>query len=250
MVEAILEMPIIETRTEKELQRAEIVGLHEAIQYVNQFSRDKKRPIDEAVVKAINKRVIGLYTPDVAGIYRSHDVSISGARFVQPTYWRRVPTEMSLFDKELEQQTKQLPLASNKIGEIITIAANAHYQIARIHPFEDGNGRTARLTVDCIFQRAGRYCIQDWGLRDRYIEALSRSDELLDITPFELLVAKRTKARYQEVKEYLDLQLNGSASPKTRKAMLLDVDVSLVSLDEYIKQKEQKLTRLMTNTSK
>lgn len=250
MVEALLETHIFEPKTEKDLQRAEIVGLHEAIQFINQVARDRKRSINESVVRSINKRIIGHYTPDAAGIYRSQDVSISGAKFVQPTYWRKVSIEMNLFGKELERQTKQMPVSSNKIGEIVTIAANAHYQIARIHPFEGGNGRTARLMVDCVFQRAGRYCIQDWGPRDKYIEALSRSDELLDITPFELLVAKRSKARYQEVKEYFDLQLNGSASPKTRRAMLLDVDVSLISLDEYIKQKDQKLTRLMTNTSK
>jgi len=34
-------------------------------------------------------------------------------------------------------------------------AALAHHRLAEIHPFIDGNGRTARLVMNLILMRAG-----------------------------------------------------------------------------------------------
>lgn len=45
-------------------------------------------------------------------------------------------------------------------------AAFAHDEMVRIHPFRDGNGRTARSVVDFIFKRAGFSYITDWGAKD------------------------------------------------------------------------------------
>ncbi len=79
------------------------------------------------------------------------------------------------------------------------IAAVAHYQFATIHPFYDGNGRTARLLTTLILQMQGYglkgiYSLEEYYARDlqKYYNALSVGPshnyyggrEVADITSF------------------------------------------------------------------
>jgi hypothetical protein len=46
-------------------------------------------------------------------------------------------------------------LAEEKSNDPIELAALAHHRLVAIHPFIDGNGRTARLVMNLILMRAG-----------------------------------------------------------------------------------------------
>jgi len=67
----------------------------------------------------------------------------------------------------------------------------AHWALARIHPFHDGNGRLARLWQDMVFFRAGVTCAiirpED---RREYLDALGKADEG-DLNPLLQLTARR-----------------------------------------------------------
>ncbi len=85
-----------------------------------------------------------LYSSDVAQ-YRDMGVRISGSSVMPPYPFKVVNYEIPAFVKSLKEQL-QCPKIINKIES----AVYSHLHIARIHPFSDGNGRTARILQDVI----------------------------------------------------------------------------------------------------
>ena len=79
------------------------------------------------------------------------------------------------------------------------MAALFHYRYIRIHPFEDGNGRIARLMVNFILSRHGWPMIV---VRSRkkaeYLEALHETDMLIGTSPSE-----GAHAKINEIKPFL-----------------------------------------------
>lgn len=72
----------------------------------------------------------------------------------------------------------------------IVIAATFHYRFVRIHPFDDGNGRMARLLMNMILIGYGyTVAIIRQEDRERYIQELERADKTEDLTHFVDFVA-------------------------------------------------------------
>lgn len=67
----------------------------------------------------------------------------------------------------------------------IIIAAAFHYRFVRIHPFDDGNGRMARLLMNLILIKHGyAVAIVQSDERARYLQELERADQSEDLTQF------------------------------------------------------------------
>ncbi len=80
------------------------------------------------------------------GGFRQVPVMISGSQHIPPQPWQ--------IDKLMEDY---FLFYENKKKEIhpILLASEFHEQLATIHPFIDGNGRTARLVMNLILLKAG-----------------------------------------------------------------------------------------------
>ena len=67
----------------------------------------------------------------------------------------------------------------------IIIAATFHYRFVRIHPFDDGNGRMARLLMNMILIKHG-YTVSliRQENRDEYLNQLERADRTEDLAEF------------------------------------------------------------------
>ena len=72
----------------------------------------------------------------------------------------------------------------------VVIAATFHYRFVRIHPFDDGNGRMARLLMNMILIKHGyTVAIIPIQERNRYIGTLEQADKSEDLTDFISYVA-------------------------------------------------------------
>lgn len=79
------------------------------------------------------------------------------------------------------------------------VAAVAHYNMVRIHPFDDGNGRGARILMNLILMKAGYFpAVIRAENRQDYIEALQVADNG-DLTPFVEFVTKELINTTEEV---------------------------------------------------
>lgn len=74
----------------------------------------------------------------------------------------------------------------------IVIAATFHYRFVRIHPFDDGNGRMARLLMNMILVKHGyTVAMIRRENRDEYLGKLEQTDRTEDLTEFINYIAGR-----------------------------------------------------------
>ncbi|MDE3258792.1 MAG: Fic family protein [Gemmatimonadota bacterium] len=76
----------------------------------------------------------------------------------------------------------------------IFVAATFHYRFVRIHPFDDGNGRMARLLMNMILIKHGyTVAIIPIQERNRYISTLEKADKSEDLSEFIECIAEYCK---------------------------------------------------------
>lgn len=148
-------------------------------------------PITKETVCEMHRRIVARSQPSIAGVYSTFARRISGSAVVFPNPVR-VPDLMSEFGKRLE-----------KAGVTPNEAFDAHFDLASIHPFSDGNGRTARLLMNLMLIRSGYPPVpvrpQD---RSDYLTSIESGQLSGDRTPFNVFMAKRLDS---VLGEYLDL---------------------------------------------
>ncbi|MCT7894868.1 MAG: Fic family protein, partial [Lactobacillus gasseri] len=99
----------------------------------------------------------------------------------------------------------------------VKYAADLHYKFVTIHPFRDGNGRTARLLMSLALTENGYPVVNimpDKESREEYMETLLDSQKRHDPTAFEDLVGKYTERTLK--KRIQILQLNEKNKEEAR----------------------------------
>ena len=96
-----------------------------------------------------------------------------GARYMA---WQKVPARLQDFCAWLDSVRKNL--GSMTAEQIYTASFEAHEQLAKIHPWADGNGRMARLLMNLVQREAGVVLsIVKKEKRAEYIESLAQAQE-------------------------------------------------------------------------
>lgn len=130
--------------------------------------------INEDFVLQIHKTILSGIDDTNAGFYRSVRVRISGSQTVLPNPLK-VPDLMNNFGKWLVE----------KNDDILIKAIEAHYRLVTIHPFVDGNGRTARLLLNAMLLENGYAPIIIRKIdRRRYLSALETYQTKEDRDPY------------------------------------------------------------------
>ncbi len=147
-------------------EHLEAVNHAEALGWVKEQVGGKPKDLSERDILHIHDVILKGIDDDNAGRYRNVPVRISGSTVALPNP-RKVPDLMAGFVEWLEQADDPHP---------VELAAEAHYRLVTIHPFVDGNGRSARLLMNLILLMSG-YPAAIIRKRDRlaYIAALEKA---------------------------------------------------------------------------
>lgn len=124
--------------------------------------------VSENYLRQVHTLIVGGDEYLQAGNYRNIGVIITGSEHTPPE-----PFEIPIRMREL------MSWIDENIGfNPVLVSAIAHHELAKIHPFVDGNGRTARLLLNFILLKRG-YPICNLKREDRpkYYEAMSQADE-------------------------------------------------------------------------
>lgn len=93
-------------------------------------------------IKDIHESLMGLTMQ--GGLYRNVDIRIQGSNHIPPSY-------LKIYDR----MDKYMFELANSEKTPLELVAFSHLQLAKIHPFLDGNGRTARLVLNFQLMKHG-----------------------------------------------------------------------------------------------
>jgi Fic family protein len=182
------------------LQEYEEMKAHDvAIAMVKEWTAAHDRQLTQADIRNLNKVILvrefwkealtfdGQATRRLikVGEYKSQPNSVktkTGEMFhyASPEETPRLMTE--LMDWYLNESADLPP---------VSIAAEMHYRFIRIHPFDDGNGRVARLLVNYILMLHGfPPIVIESATKDKYLAALQKADAG-DVLAFHAFLAER-----------------------------------------------------------
>jgi cell filamentation protein len=134
----------------------------------------KRTKFNEAYIKSIHKIALGdIYV--FAGKYRDVNLSKAGHQFLP---FPIIANGMRYLEKEF---LSKLPSNYDDDKKLIEDIAVVHCELIHIHPFREGNGRSARIIADLMANRAGYPSLELSRFRkenySEYIEALNKGDE-------------------------------------------------------------------------
>lgn len=224
-----------------------IDGLHDII--------EKKRDLTEGLIKEFHavllrgaeftgalgndgRRVKKPVSPGQYKIRSNHVLTLSGKihTYVDPLHVR-------------DEMEKLFHWYHHKSQALHTVERSAifHYRFVRIHPFDDGNGRMARILMNLILMKEGfPPCIIQTRHRKRYLESLEAVDTKGDTAPFvtfvggELLVTQKTILEVLQGRETAFLQSKEKLGREDREIRILKIirpgPVSIGRIHEVLSQ--------------
>lgn len=164
----------------------EAVDHYHAVLWMRELAA-KATPIDEAVVRELHRRIVARSQPEIGGTYSTLPRRIAGSPAIFPNA-AKIPRMMKDFGEWL-CQVELVPATS----------FDAHFRLVSIHPFTDGNGRTARLLMNLLLLREGYPPVavrpED---RKTYLDTLEHPSTRDDTGPFQTFMHQRLDATLGE----------------------------------------------------
>lgn len=175
----------------------EAVDHHAALQWARGLAASPA-PFDERTIRELHARIVARSRPEIAGLYSQHARRVAGSAAVFPNP-AKIPSLMADLGADLA--------CAAPVPEAIF---DIHFRLTAIHPFSDGNGRTARLLMNMLLLRAGYPPIavrpED---RLAYLAALEQASVAQDASAYQALMHQRLD---DTLAEYL-AALKQSTSP-------------------------------------
>lgn len=205
-----------ETTGDAKLRDYEEMKAHNVgLELVKREAKDKERPLTENFIRELNRTILvedfyktqrsqtGEYRYEIkVGQYKTRPNSVITATgemfdYASPEETQALMTDLVTWYNEEEAKGDLSP---------IQLATLFHYRYIRIHPFEDGNGRIARLLVNYILMRHNYPMIIVKSVdKDKYLNVLHQCDVAAGLTPSDGVNA--SLEQIQPFVEYMKAQL-------------------------------------------
>ena len=169
-------------------EHLEAINHREAIHYAEELVAQKE-PLSQRDIKAIHQLVMKNIDDRNAGVYRTNNVIIAGAEHTPPDFLHVLQEMDNLMGWYLNEAQSLHPVER---------AAQLHSDFVKIHPFIDGNGRTARLLMNLELMRAGfPAAVLPVEKRLEYYEALDAAHTQNVHQPFLSLIIEIVELSFQ-----------------------------------------------------
>ncbi len=126
-------------------EHQEAINHAAAFDYIQTLVDKKRQELTAKDILDIHSIILNKIDDVNKGRYRSVVVRLKGSETILPNPLK-VPKLMEEFIKWLQSDNSDHP---------IKIAIDVHFKLVSIHPFVDGNGRTARLLMNLLLMQAG-----------------------------------------------------------------------------------------------
>lgn len=163
-------------------EHLEVINHAHAVDYLEGLVSRGER-LTQFAARQLHTLILRGIDDEHAGQWRIVPVAISGSRHTPPSPSDVAPRMADLFSWFEGEGSIQHPVIR---------AAHFHHQFVYIHPFVDGNGRTARLLMNLILMTDGyppAVIKADPQRRIAYLDALEEASVKGNLKPFELVIA-------------------------------------------------------------
>ena len=174
----------------EEIERREDEGVGRAMEYITELVfRPEPVPLTLTLVRNIHRELMGAIYP-FAGNWRT----VSLHKGDGPTRWPNPPggldAIMEVFQRDVLSRS---PFVSDADDDVYKYASEVINEFLAIHPFRDGNGRTAFIVGNLILMQNDFLPLDVYDRRrdePRYFEACEAGRIYKDYTPLAALVAE------------------------------------------------------------
>jgi cell filamentation protein, protein adenylyltransferase len=234
-------------------EKQEVINYSNVLKNIDKYHDNGKITV-EMLLKMhgeITKDVLD--DPSYEGRYRDVEVRVENLRthkirFMPPSYLH-IPR---LMDDLLSWINN-----SNDISPIL-VAGILHYEFVRIHPFIDGNGRTARALATLILNIRGYdikkyFTLDDYYDKDRkaYVDALKSADDSFDLTHWLEYFTEGFLVSVSKVKDEVVKLLNITPPPNEidKQLILKDSQLQIINYIQEVGKITNKQAREMLGIS-
>ena len=174
-------------------EHLEAINHQEAIHFIEQLVVNLQTFNKSVLVQLHRFILMGIDTKN-AGVFRTVEVRISGSKHVPPS---------PLLLNDLMDGYFEFYELNKRIMHPVLLAAEMHERLVTIHPFIDGNGRTARLVMNLVLLQNGYTLVNIKGnLKNRlkYYQALEQVQLNHEHTEFyKLILSSAEKSLLQHL---------------------------------------------------
>ncbi|MFK7949885.1 MAG: Fic family protein [Saprospiraceae bacterium] len=228
---------------------SEVIGHDDAIKWILEIIKED-RPLSEMFIRELHELILKApykskaKTPD--GKPTTKTINI-GVYKTSPNHVKTVTGEIFRFATVEETPAKMADLVKWYRAEVekedvnpILLAAEFHYKFIRIHPFDDGNGRTARVLMNFILMQFNYPPViiktED---KENYFAALRQADAGI-FEPFVNYIATN-------LVHSLEIMLKGAKGEPIEEPDDIDKEIALLKASLSKQQKRKKGKEYMPN---